>query len=61
MLIKPSRKPNGKARMQKLSNGPLNKLSGEEFELWLDSGHNNETGILLSKTLEKMEKKKKFF
>ena len=48
------------ARMQKLSNGPLNKLSGEEFELWLDGGHNNEAGILLSKTLEKWKKEEIF-
>ena len=48
------------ARMQKLSNGPLNKLSGEEFELWLDGGHNNEAGILLSKTLGKWKKEEIF-
>ena len=48
------------ARMQKLSNGPLNKLSGKKFELWLDGGHNDEAGIHLSKTLEKWKKEEIF-
>ena len=40
------------ARMQKLSNGPLNEIAGEKFELWLDGGHNDEAGILLAEYLK---------
>ena len=47
--------------MQKLSNGPLNKLSGEEFELWLDGGHNNEAWNTSIQNIRKMEKRRRFF
>ena len=56
LVSKALKKTRWPARMQKLSNGPLNQLSGKEFELWLDGGHNDEAGILLSKTLKKWKK-----
>lgn len=60
LVDKAFKKTEWPARMQKLSNGPLNKLSGERFELWVDGGHNDEAGFLLAQTLKKWKKHRLF-
>lgn len=40
------------ARMQRLENGPLNKLLPDGAELWLDGGHNPSAGSVVAEVLK---------
>ncbi|MEC9369375.1 MAG: folylpolyglutamate synthase/dihydrofolate synthase family protein, partial [Pseudomonadota bacterium] len=45
------------ARMQKLTNGPLNALVHPDTEIWLDGGHNPGAGIVLANTMAELEER----
>jgi len=45
------------ARMQRLTNGPLPKILGDDAELWLDGGHNPAAGEVLADTLASFEER----
>ena len=45
------------ARMQNLNNGKLVKMMGDNFEIWLDGGHNVHASEAIFKTIEKWNEK----
>lgn len=45
------------ARMQRLTNGPLPIILGDDAELWLDGGHNPAAGEVLADTLASFEER----
>jgi len=48
------------ARMQKIKSGKLKKIVGENFELWLDGGHNKHASDMLKLNLDIWKKSKLF-
>jgi len=45
------------ARLERLTQGALNSLVGDENELWLDGGHNAAAGEILARALADMEER----
>ena len=48
------------ARMQNLKNGNLSSFMGQNFEIWLDGGHNLEASNIIKKIIEKWKKENVF-
>jgi len=48
------------ARMQNLKNGNLSSYMGQNFEIWLDGGHNLEASNIIKKIIEKWKKENVF-
>jgi len=46
------------ARMQNLKKGKLSKIIGEEFDIWLDGGHNLDASNIIAKTISQWKEKK---
>lgn len=48
------------ARMQKIDDGKLKEIAGNNFELWLDGGHNSQASEMLLNNLHKWKKENLF-